>query len=75
MWETADRGGEVGSRSGKEAANKTGDTERACTGSPTWPPNPCLPSGAPSHTTRSAGQPSKCRMISLAVDSYGREGG
>lgn len=37
-------------------------------------PTPHLPSGAPSHTTRSAGQPSKCWMISLAVESYGERG-
>lgn len=29
-----------------------------------------LPSGAPSHTTRSADWPSKCLIISSAVDSY-----
>lgn len=33
-----------------------------------------LPSGAPSHTTRSAGSPSKWRIISWAVDTWEEEG-
>lgn len=33
-----------------------------------------LPSGAPSHTTRSAGWPSKWRIISWAVDTWEEEG-
>lgn len=71
MWEQLT----VQGRGNKRSQQKWDIQRGTCKGPPAWPPNPCcLPSGAPSHTTRSAGQPSKCWMISLAVDSYGRKG-
>ena len=34
----------------------------------------CLPSGAPSQTTKSAGSPSKCETISSAVETLTYKG-